>query len=30
MPTAALERAGADRVLSLPEMAAALAAIGAA
>ena len=30
MPAAGLERAGADRVLALPEMAAALAAAGAA
>ena len=30
MPSAALERAGADRVLSLPEMAAALPAVRAA
>jgi two-component system chemotaxis response regulator CheB len=30
MPSAALERAGADRVLPLPEMAAALAAVRAA
>jgi two-component system chemotaxis response regulator CheB len=30
MPAAALERAGADRVLSLPDMATALVAVGAA